>query len=46
MNINQPWDSHAIKHYRTVDQIKKHLRKANWNYMCQHPEVRLHVKIS
>ena len=46
MNFNQIWESPAIKRYKTVDEIKTELRKANWNYMCQHPEVRRLLKTS
>ncbi|XP_030373090.1 uncharacterized protein LOC115623051 [Scaptodrosophila lebanonensis] len=39
------WDSSAIKHYCSIPRIQKHLRKANWSYLCSHPEIRAIIRV-
>lgn len=33
------WDTNAIKRYNTLPHIQKQLRKGNWEYLNEHPEV-------
>lgn len=33
------WDTNAIKRYNTLPRIQKQLRKGNWEYLNEHPEV-------
>lgn len=35
------WESNKIRHYSSLPRIRKQLRRGNWNYIQEHPEVRL-----
>ncbi|EDV97540.1 uncharacterized protein LOC6558265 [Drosophila grimshawi] len=39
------WDSNAIKHYSSLDRIQKQLRKGNWSYISDHPEIRAIIRV-
>ncbi|EDW29468.1 GL22846 [Drosophila persimilis] len=39
------WDSRAIGKYNTIPRIQKELRRGNWAYICQHPEIRAIVRV-
>ncbi|EDV90305.1 GH23291 [Drosophila grimshawi] len=39
------WDSNAIKHYSSLDRIQKQLRKGNWAYISDHPEIRAIIRV-
>ncbi|XP_017089930.1 uncharacterized protein [Drosophila bipectinata] len=39
------WDSQAIKHYKSIPSIQKELRRGNWEYLCQHPEIRAIIRV-
>ncbi|KAH8411176.1 hypothetical protein KR222_009644 [Zaprionus bogoriensis] len=39
------WDSDAIKRYRTLPRIQKQLRKGNWAYLSDHPEIRAIIRV-
>ncbi|EDV51373.1 uncharacterized protein LOC6543871 [Drosophila erecta] len=39
------WDSRDIKHYSSISRIQKQLRLGNWEYLCQHPEIRAIIRV-
>ncbi|XP_030565963.1 uncharacterized protein LOC115766237 [Drosophila novamexicana] len=39
------WDSRAIKHYSTLPRIQKQLRRGNWTYIQEHPEIRAIIRV-
>ncbi|XP_062128980.1 uncharacterized protein LOC133840868 [Drosophila sulfurigaster albostrigata] len=39
------WDTNAIRHYSTLPRIQKQLRKGNWAYLSEHPEIRAIIRV-
>ncbi|XP_022218257.1 uncharacterized protein LOC111071303 [Drosophila obscura] len=39
------WDSGAIDKYNNIPRIQKELRRGNWVYICQHPEIRAIIRV-
>ncbi|TDG49704.1 hypothetical protein AWZ03_003942 [Drosophila navojoa] len=39
------WDSNKIKHYSSLPRIQKQLRRGNWAYIQEHPEIRAIIRV-
>ncbi|KAH8239054.1 hypothetical protein KR032_000298 [Drosophila birchii] len=39
------WNSQDIQNYSSVSRIQKQLRLGNWEYICNHPEIRAIIRV-
>ncbi|KAH8357630.1 uncharacterized protein LOC110178960 [Drosophila serrata] len=39
------WNSKDIRYYNSISRIQKQLRLGNWEYICNHPEIRAIIRV-